>query len=195
MPDTDSKDAGLNLEVESLVDRAAGGDTEAFGHLYDIYADRIYRHIYYRTSNAEDARDLTQEVFIKAWQGLPKYKRTKTPFLGWLFTISHNRVIDYYRTRKDYAYLNSEIIVEGREKSPEELAEAQFTQQEIRRAILQLPEDQQQVILMSFIEGFEYREIAAALNKSEGNIRVIVHRALKRMREILGKSGELNWKR
>jgi len=176
--------------VEPLVDRAAGGDTEAFGRLYDIYADRIYRHIYYRTSNVENARDLTQEVFIKAWQGLPKYKRTKTPFLGWLFTISHNRVIDYYRTKKDYNYLKDEIVMEDREKSPEKLVEDQFTQQEVRRTILKLPEDQQQVILMSFIEGFEYNEIAAALSKSEGNIRVIVHRALKRMREILDKAGD-----
>ena len=79
--------------------------------------------------------------------------------------------------------------MEDREKSPDKLVEEQFTQQEVRRAILQLPEDQQQVILMSFIEGFEYSEIAAALNKSEGNIRVIVHRALKRMREILDKAG------
>ncbi len=189
MYNTDNTDSRLNLEAESLVDRAADGDTEAFGRLYDIYADRIYRHIYYRTGNVEDARDLTQEVFIKAWQALPKYIRTKTPFLGWLFTISHNRVIDYYRTKKNYAYLNNEIIMEDREKSPDKLVEAQFTQQEVRRAILQLPEDQQQVILMSFIEGFEYSEIAAALNKTEGNIRVITHRALKKMREIMGKAG------
>jgi len=180
----------LNLEIESIVKSAAGGDTEAFGHLYDIYADRIYRHIYYRTSNTEDARDLTQEVFIKAWKALPKYKRTKTPFLGWLFTISHNRIIDYYRTKKDNAYLNDEIIFENHEKSPEILAEEHFTQQQIRRAILKLPEDQQQVILMSFIEGFEYSEIASVLNKTEGNIRVIIHRALKKMREILGRAGE-----
>ena len=190
MHETDNNDARLNIDVEPLVDRAAGGDTEAFGRLYDIYTDRIYQHIYYRTSNVEDARDLTQEVFIKAWQGLPKYKRTKTPFLGWLFTISHNRVIDYYRTRKDYNYLKDEIVMEDREKSPEKVVEDQFTQQEVRRAILKLPEDQQQVILMSFIEGFGYNEIAAALNKSEGNIRVIVHRALKRMREILDKAGD-----
>jgi RNA polymerase sigma-70 factor (ECF subfamily) len=178
----------LNLEVESVVDRAAGGDTEAFGRLYDIYADRIYRHIYYRTSNVEDARDLTQEVFLKAWRGLPKYRRTKTPFLGWLFTIAHNRVIDYYRTKKDHSYLNTEIVMEDPDKGPEKLAEVKFTQQGVRRAILQLPEEQQQVILMSFIEGLEYSEIAAALNKTEGNIRVIVHRALKRMRKILDKA-------
>ena len=96
---------------------------------------------------------------------------------------------------KDYHdYLKNEIIMEDHEKSPEKLAEEQFTQQEVRRAILQLSEDQQQVVLMSFIEGFEYSEIAAALNKSEGNIRVIVHRALKRMREIID-NRELNWKR
>ena len=189
MHETYNNDARLNLEVEPLVERAAGGDTEAFGRLYDIYADRIYRHIYYRTSSLEDARDLTQEVFIKAWRGLPKYKRTKIPFLGWLFTISHNRVIDYYRTKKYHAYPNNEIIMEDRENSPEKLAEEQFTQQEVRRAILQLSEDHQQVILMSFIEGFEYSEIAAVLNKSEGNIRVIVHRALKRIREIMDKTG------
>ena len=190
MLNSNRNDSRLNLEVDAVVDRAVGGDAEAFGKLYDIYADRIYRHIYYRTSNVDDARDLTQEVFTKAWQALPKYKRTKTPFLGWLFTISHNRVIDYYRTKKDHAYLNNEIIMEGQEKSPDRLIEDQFDQQEVRRAILQLPEDQQQVILMSFIEGFEYSEIAVALNKSEGNIRVIVHRALKRMREILAKAGK-----
>ncbi|MFC1955456.1 RNA polymerase sigma factor [Chloroflexota bacterium] len=189
MYDSGNTEARLDLEVETLVEHAAAGDGEAFGHLYDVYADRIYRHIYYRTSNVEDARDLTQEVFIKAWQGLPKYKRTKTPFFGWLFTISHNRIIDYYRTKRDFAYLNNEVIMEDRKKGPDKLVEEQFTQQEVRRAIIQLPEDQQQVIFMSFIEGLEYSEIAAALNKSEGNIRVIVHRALKRMREILGKAG------
>jgi RNA polymerase sigma-70 factor, ECF subfamily len=174
-----------DLEVESLVNQAVSGDTEAFGQLFDLYADRIYRHIYYRTSNMEDARDLTQEVFAKAWQVLPKYKSTRTPFLGWLFTISHNRVIDYYRTKKDHAFLNPEITLEDQTGSPEKLAEAEFTQQELRKAILRLPEDQQQVILMSFIEGFEYSEIARALNKTEGNIRVILHRGLKKMRTIL----------
>ena len=176
----------LDLEIESIVDRAACGDTWAFGQLYDIYADRIYRHIYYRTSNVDDARDLTQEVFARAWQVLPKYKRTKTPFLGWLFTISHNRVIDYYRTKKDHAYLNTEIDMGNQLVNPESLLEKACTQQEVRKAILQLPEDQQQVILMNFIEGFEYSEIAAALKKTEGNIRVIMHRGLKKMREILG---------
>lgn len=175
----------FEFNVEPIIERAKAGDTAAFGQLYDIYSDRIYRHIYYRTSNMEDAKDLTQEVFIKAWHALPSYKLGKTPFLGWLFTISHNHVIDYYRTKKDDAYLNDSIVIEDGRPSPEMLVEAKFTQQEIKRAILQLPDDQQQVILMFFIEGFNYNEIATTLQKSEGNIRVIMHRALKRMREML----------
>jgi RNA polymerase sigma-70 factor, ECF subfamily len=188
--DTDNINPELNHEVESLIERAARGDTEAFGRLYDVHSDRIYRHIYYRTGSVEDARDLTQDVFLKAWQALPRYKKTGTPFLGWLFTISHNRVVDYYRTKKVNICLDNEILFEDQEKNPEILVEEQFSQQEVRRAILRLPEDQQQVIIMSFIEGFEYSEIAAALNKSEGNIRVIIHRAIKKLREILGKSGD-----
>jgi RNA polymerase sigma-70 factor, ECF subfamily len=180
---------GSDLETGSLVGAAASGNAEAFGRLYDIYADRIYRHIYYRTGSVDDARDLTQEVFLKAWRALPQYKKTRTPFLGWLFTISHNRVIDYYRTKKDHAYLNNDIDLQAGEPSPEKLLEEQFTRQAVRKAILHLPQDQQQVILMSFIEGFEYPEIAAALYKSEGHIRVIMHRALKKMREILSKTG------
>ena len=189
MHNTDNDNTGLNIEAESLVDRAAGGDTGAFGRLYDIYADRIYRHIYYRTGNVEDARDMTQEGFIKEWKALPKYQRTKTPFLGWLYTISHNRVIDYYRTKKDHAYINDDIIIADNGVSPEDLVEAQFTRQEVRKAILQLPEEQQQVIIMSFIDGFEYSRIAETLHKTEGNIRVIVHRALKEMRKIMGRAG------
>lgn len=187
MQNAEIDDSRLNLEVGSLVERAVSGDAEAFGRLYDFYSDRVYRHIYYRTANAEDARDLTQDVFARAWRVLPKYKKTTTPFLGWLFTISHNRVIDYYRTKKDHAYLDGELAMDSRSRSPEALAEAEFGQQEVRRAILHLREEQQQAILMTFIEGFDYSEVAAAMGKSEGNVRVIVHRALKRMREILDK--------
>lgn len=176
----------MESEAESLVSRALGGDEEAFGKLYDMYVDNIYRHIFYRISNKSDAQDLTQEVFIKAWKALPKYKATKTPFLGWLFTITHNRVIDYYRTHKDYDNIENETITTEKHDSPECFVETRAMQQEVRRAIQQLPDDQQKVIFMSFIEGFEYSEIAQTLQKSEGNVRVIIHRGLKRLHDILG---------
>ena len=99
--------------------------------------------------------------------------------------ISHNLVVDFYRSKKDTAFLDNELALEDGTPGPEQLAEENFDQQQIRKVILQLPEEQQQVVLMSFIEGFSYSEIAAVMNKKEGNIRVIVHRALKKMRQIL----------
>jgi RNA polymerase sigma-70 factor, ECF subfamily len=176
------------MEVELAIDHAMDGDANAFGQLYDVYFDRVYRHIYYRVGCTEDAQDLTQEVFARAWKALPKYRRTATPFLGWLMRISHNRVIDYYRTKKDQTYLGDEAVTDNTDGgNPELIFESKYDQQQIRKAILRLPEEYQQVILMSFIEGFEYPEIASAMGKKEGAVRVIMHRALKKMRDILSK--------
>jgi RNA polymerase sigma-70 factor (ECF subfamily) len=176
---------GTTYEIDLLIDGAINGDADDFGRLYDLHVERVYRHIYYRVGNTSDAEDLTQQVFLKAWKAVRKYKKTATPFLAWLMRISHNLVVDFYRSKKDTAFLDDELVIEDRTPGPEQLAEENFDQQQIRKVILQLPEYQQQVVLMSFIEGFSYSEIAAAMGKKEGNIRVIVHRALKRMRQIM----------
>jgi RNA polymerase sigma factor (sigma-70 family) len=170
-----------------LVQRAIDHDPEAFGRLYDIHVDRLYRHIYYRVGNEQDAEDLTQQVFLKAWQAIDRYKRTTSPFIAWLMTISHNLVVDAYRTRKDTAYLEAEILADGPASSPERAAETSLEQQRLRRAILKLGSDEQQVIMLRFMEGFEFSEIASVLNKKEGNVRVILHRALVKLRTILEK--------
>jgi RNA polymerase sigma-70 factor (ECF subfamily) len=180
--------ADTSADIEKLVDRAIDGDGDAFGRLYDMHVDRVYRHIYYRVSNTADAEDLTQQVFIKAWQAIGRYKKTASPFLAWLIKISHNLVIDFYRSRKSEAYIDFDIVATKPETDPAHLAEAQFSQQEIRRAINKLHGDQQQVILMRFIEDFSYAEIAAALGKSEGAIRVILHRGLAKLKTILEKA-------
>ena len=174
-------------DESKLVQRAIGHDPEAFGRLYDIHVDRVYRHIYYRVGNEADAEDLTQQVFIKAWQAIHRYKKTASPFIAWLMTISHNLVIDFYRTKKDKAYLEAEVLANSPASSPERAAESSFEQQRLRRAILQLGSDEQQVVILRFIEGFEFAEIASVLKKNEGNVRVILHRALVKLRNILEK--------
>ena len=170
-----------------LVERAIGHDAEAFGRLYDMNIDRIYRHIYYRVGNEHDAEDLTQQVFLKAWQAIGKYRKMASPFIAWLMTIGHNLVVDFYRTRKDRAYLEAEVLASDPSSSPERTAEASLEQQRLRRAILQLGADEQQVVIMRFIEGFEFAEIASVMRKKEGNVRVILHRALAKLRSILEK--------
>ena len=175
-------------EIERLVDKARGGDGDAFGRLYDMHVDRVYRHIYYRVSNTADAEDLTQQVFIRAWQAIGRYKRTASPFLAWLIKIGHNLVIDFYRSKKSEAHIDFDMVSTKPETDPEHVAEANFNRQEIRQAINKLKGDQQQVILMRFIEDFSYAEIAAALGKSEGSVRVILHRGLAKLKTILDKA-------
>jgi len=181
----EDKNTKASSDIDLLVERAIDGDADAFGRLYDMHVDRVYRHMYYRVGNIQDAEDLTQQVFLRAWQAIGRYKKTSSPFPAWLMRIGHNLVIDFYRSKKDKAYLDFEIAASDSYSSPERVAEIEFDQRQLRRAILRLPADQQQVILMSFIEGFSYAEIASTLGKSQGAIRVIQHRALKKMRHIL----------
>jgi RNA polymerase sigma-70 factor (ECF subfamily) len=176
---------GTTSDIDLLIDRAVNGSADDFGRLYDLHVERVYRHIYYRVGNTGDAEDLTQQVFLKAWKAIGKYKKTASPFLAWLMRISHNLVIDFYRSKKDTAFIENELLPADKAPGPQQLAEKQYEQERLRKVIMKLPEEQQQVILMSFIEGFNHREIAAALGKKEGNIRVMIHRALKKMRKIM----------
>ena len=150
-----------------------------------MHVDRVYKHIYYRVNNNTDAEDLTQQVFIKAWDAIGRYKKTASPFLAWLITISRNLVIDFYRSRKSETSLDFDVVATSPETDPQHLLEAEFSQQHMRRAINQLKGDQQQVILLRFIEDYSYSEIAAAMGKSEGAIRVIQHRGLIKLKTIL----------
>lgn len=171
---------------ESLVERAVQRDRAAFTALYDKYVDRIYRHVYYRVSNQSEAEDITQEVFIRAWKAINKYKRRGAPFVAWLLAIAHNLVVDYYKTRKESIPLDEARAVGGSdETNPEAMTEASLNRSYIRNAVSKLKGDKQKVILMRFIEGFSYGEIAQALNKSEGAVRVIQHRALGDLRRML----------
>jgi len=150
-----------------------------------MHVDRVYRHIYYRVNNVADTEDLTQQVFLKAWQAIPRYKKTASPFLAWLMTISHNLVVDFYRAKKVKIRFRDAVMAEDPESSPEVTAQAHFDQEKLRTAISQLHGDQQRVVLMRFIEGFSFAETADSLGKSEGATRVILHRALKELRHIL----------
>ena len=183
----EDKNSKVSLDIDLLVERAIDGNADAFGRLYDMHVVRVYRHMYYRVSNVADAEDLTQQVFLRAWQAIHRYKKTTSPFLAWLIKISHNLVIDFYRSNKARTYLDFDVVASEPGSDPKYLAEASFDQQQIRWAIRELPGEQQQVVLMRFIEGFSHSETAASLGKSEGAVRVILHRALVRLRKILEK--------
>lgn len=172
-----------------LIQRAVKHDSGAFAALYDNYIDQVYRHVYYHVSSRTDAEDVTQETFIKAWKAIAKYKRTGAPFAAWLIAIARNLIADHYRTRKGTIHLEqspeqAEAVGNSAETSPEAIAEASFKQSYVRQAILKLKGEKQKVILMRFIDGFSYGEIARVLHKSEGAVRVIQYRALNDLRRM-----------
>ena len=176
--------------IESLyIEKAVSGDARAFGSLYDMHVEQVHRHIYYRVCNRADTEDLTQQVFVKAWKALPSYQKKSRPFIAWLLTISNNLVIDFYRKNKN----NNTADIDGfahslknhGEPSPEQAAEADFNKKKIWAAIRQLPQNQQQLIVLRFMDGYRNPEIAAMVGNSEGSVRVSIHRALTKLRQIM----------
>lgn len=172
--------------VDLLVQRAINHDSAAFAALYDNYVDKVYQHVYYHVFNQTDAEDITQEVFIRAWKAITKYRKTGAPFVAWLIAIARNLIADHYKSRKKLVSLEEAEATSNSDKtSPEVLTEASLNQSRIRQVLLKLKGDKRKVILMRFIDGFSYAEIAKVLDKSEGAVRVIQYRALSDLRRML----------
>lgn len=170
---------------EALVSAAVSGDSRAFTSLYDRHAERVFRHVFYRVANRSDAEDLTQQVFLQAWRAIDRYQQTGAPFIAWLLTIAYHVVVSHARRSKPTSSLELEPATSARWADPEGETMALFEREAVRTAILRLKADQQQVIIMRFVEHFEHSEVAAALGKNEGYVRVIQHRALNELRRIL----------
>lgn len=176
----------LSESEEQLVEQAVGRNGTAFTALYERYVEQIYRHVYYRVGNQADAEDITEETFIRAWKAIDRYKIKGAPFVAWLIKITRNLIIDYYRSQKKHVPLDDVECATDSEKSPEAIAELNLDQHQIREAIKKLKGEKRKVILMHFIDGFSYAEIARALKKSEGAVRVIQCRALNDLRIMYG---------
>jgi len=178
--------SGASVDDEiALVEAAIHGDVRAFTALYDRHADRVYRHVYYRVANQPDAEDLTQQVFLQAWRAIDRYQQTGAPFVAWLLTIAYHVVVSHTRRVKPTSSLELEPASTDRWGDPEGETMTRFERTAVRTAILRLKPDQQQVIIMRFVEHFDHADVAAALGKSEGYVRVIQHRALNELRRIL----------
>jgi RNA polymerase sigma-70 factor (ECF subfamily) len=172
--------------IERLVDGARDGDPEAFGRIFDHFHDPVYRFIVSRVGRPEDAEDLTQLVFVKALEALPRYRSRGVPFGGWLFRLARNTVIDHVRTRRDHADLDA---IEGRvsdSASPDEMAEVRQDLDAVASALASLTDEQRDAIALRFFAGLSAREAAAAMGKQEGTVRGLQFRAIAALRRQLG---------
>ncbi|HSM55117.1 MAG TPA: sigma-70 family RNA polymerase sigma factor [Candidatus Sulfomarinibacteraceae bacterium] len=167
-----------------LVEQAINGDGAAYGVLYERYLDAIYRFIYFRVGSGPEAEDLTEEVFVKAWEAIPDFTPdTEQSFSTWLYRIAHNLVIDYHRKRRPQSWTSEQLALEeSKNPSVEDAAHQRQDAALVAQAVQRLNEVEQQVIILRFVEGLSHSEIAEIIGKSEGASRIIQHRALSNLR-------------
>lgn len=174
-------------KMQALVEKVQKGDVNAFGEIYDLLLDKVYRFIFFKTGDKEDAEDLTELVFVKVWKSISSYKSKGTPFEAWVFRIARNTVIDHYRTKKPKITLNEEIreTVPEDKESPEDLLHSQMLKELIFEKIKLLPQNYREIIELKFIEDKENEEISIILEKSVDHVRVLQSRALKALKKII----------
>jgi RNA polymerase sigma-70 factor (ECF subfamily) len=172
--------------IERLVDEARAGDAWAFGLLFDHYHLSVYRYIASRVHRPTDAEDLTQLVFVKALEALPRYQSRGVPFGGWLFRLARNSVIDHVRTRHEHVDLDAAVAHAGPEAGPDEVTVARQELDEVAAALAVLTDDQREAIVLRFFAGLSAREAAVAMGKQEGTIRGLQFRAIAALRRELG---------
>jgi RNA polymerase sigma-70 factor (ECF subfamily) len=169
--------------LKNLVEKVQAGQTAAFGEIYNLYFEKVYRFIFYRVSHKELAEDLAEEVFIKIHKKINSVKESQA-FEGWMYQIARNTVIDYYRSKKTLVSLDDIENTLEYETNIVDSLNLQSHQKILLKFLNQLPPDQQTVIKLKFLENLDNPEIAAILKKSEGAIRVIQHRALTQLQNL-----------
>jgi RNA polymerase sigma-70 factor (ECF subfamily) len=177
--------------IVALVERAGQRDQAAFAELYDQFLSPVYRYVFYRVSNRADAEDLSEQVFLQAWAAIDRFRWQGKPFLAWLYALAHNLVIDSRRRAKPAQSLDDVEFPLDPESPSAAQAMIQWLDAELLAAAMsRLTPDQQQVIKLKFVEGFDTSQVARLMDKRVGTIRALQLRALQSLRRELERQGE-----
>lgn len=178
---------GCGEGEKELIAAAQAGDQSALTELFNANFPSVYRYILARTGHPQDAEDLAQEVFMRMLDGLGRYRWREIPFRAWLFKIAHNVVVSRYRRDGPWAGritpLSESLAMPA--TGPEEEAENRFALDQVLKAARRLPLVQRRVIELRFAAGLSVAETAQTLGKTENNIKVIQHKAIGKLRQIL----------
>ncbi|MBM4410361.1 MAG: sigma-70 family RNA polymerase sigma factor [Chloroflexi bacterium] len=177
------------VEVTRLVDRAKSGDAQAFGLLYDRFQPEILRYLTHRVRNAEAAEDITQQVFLKAWQAIPRFEQRGVPFKAWLYRMAHNQMVDHFRTHKATSELGDFDLPDDADQESALLAGEMS--EALQRALARLSEDHRQVLTLRFLMEKSAREIGEVMGRKEVTIRGLQMRALQALRREIESTGGL----
>jgi RNA polymerase sigma-70 factor (ECF subfamily) len=188
-PSTPSEPTGELATVMDIVRRAQGGDSEAFGELYDRYVDVVYRYVHYRVSSTALAEDLTSETFLRALRRITSYTWQGRDFGAWLVTIARNLIADHYKSgRYRMEVATSDLVEAGADRSeegPEAEVLAGLTNAALLDAVKRLNSEQQECIALRFLQGMSVAETAQIMGKNEGAIKALQYRAVKSLARLL----------
>lgn len=175
------------ISDDTALSRAAEGDAEAFGLLYERYVGRIYNYIYYRTGNPYDAEDLTARVFYRASNHIQKYQNMGVPFSAWLYRIAHNLVANWHRdnSRHPEVALEDNVSLQHRDDPPEAALVRNQELEALLKMIRKLPDERQQLIILKFVEHLSNAEVGQIMGRSEGAVKSLYHRTLLSLRDDL----------
>jgi RNA polymerase sigma-70 factor (ECF subfamily) len=171
-------------DEEKRLIESAKRDPREFGALYDRHFQQIYRFVYSRVREQTAAEDVTSEVFIKALKAMPRYQETGRPFAAWLYQIAVNAIADRYRTLKPAHPLEDfhDLSVGG--PAIEEQASQRDEIRRIWRVVEDLPMQQRTALVLKFQEDMKIEDIAVAMGKTPGAVKLLIHRGVSRLREV-----------
>ncbi len=172
-----------DAELKAVLDQVKSGEQSALAQLIAAFYPKIYRYVYYRLDNPEDAKDLTNDIFVKVTQAI---KNQKGAFNAWIYRIAANALTDFYRHQSVRRIVTNEVRLPEYSADGDQMADNIFQGPELERAIKKLTDEQQQVIILRFVEGYPSQEIANIMEKSPEAVRAIQFRALNALRKILG---------
>ena len=174
-----------------LLNRIKAGDKEAFGELYDLYLEPIYRFIYFKVSGVQEAEDLTSEVFLRVWQYIRDEIEIEN-IKAFLYRVSRNAVIDFYRKNygKETVSLEDHVIIDNlRADNLIERIDMNAQIKGIMGKLDTLKEEYREVIILKYVEEFSNTEIAEIMGRSKGSVRVLSHRAIEALKKEAGGEG------
>lgn len=171
-----------------LLVRLRRHDQQAFTELYDNYVAKIYRFIYFKVSSVEVAQDLTSEVFLKVWQYFTEGKQVKH-LQAFVYQVARNLVIDHYRQKASQQTISTDddSVTELIDETPAVDLVVQLASdvEKLEEALRQLKDEYREVIVLRYLDGLSTGEVADILDKSKGNVRVLTHRAIEALREVM----------
>jgi RNA polymerase sigma-70 factor (ECF subfamily) len=182
-----SEDEAEATRLIALVELARGGDCEAFGQLYDHYHVSVYRFVYYRVGSVALAEDITSEAFFRALRSMGSFRWQGKDFGAWLMTIARNLTTDHFkagRTRLEYATEDMSPH-DGATEGPEGAVLASLTNEALLAALTELPHEQQECLIMRFLQGLSIAETAQVLGRSDGAVKQLQLRGVRNLAKLL----------